>query len=224
VTVTETKAPDGYDLADPASQEVVVSVEGMCDERGENGPDATFVNPAIPPTPTLVIDKAADTEVISIADDVATPSIVTWTLTYTLTNGPVDNAVITDEVPAGFTFLDASDGGTFAAGTVTWTLPNPLTTSGSVSFRTTVDVDTISRTAATVNTAVIESDDTPSDDGTDSVTVTEEGELGGNPTPTPAPNPDTAMGGPGQLPATLLSLVLLAALSTLVYVRLARER
>lgn len=50
-----------------------------------------------------------------------------------------------------------------------------------------------------------------------------EGELGG--TPTPAPEvPDTAMGDVGQLPATVLSLVLIGALTAMVYVRLARER
>ena len=50
-----------------------------------------------------------------------------------------------------------------------------------------------------------------------------EGELGG--TPTPAPEvPDTAMGDVGQLPATVLSLVLIGALAAMVYVRLARER
>ena len=87
-----------------------------------------------------------------------------------------------------------------------------LTTSGSVSFRTTVDVDTISRTDATVNTAVISSDETPEDDGQDSVTVSEEGTLGGNPTPTPGPAgptvPNTAMGpSVDQVPAALLSLL-----------------
>ena len=45
---------------------------------------------------------------------------MTWTLTYTLTNGPVTGAVITDPIPVGFTFLDASNGGTFANGIVTW--------------------------------------------------------------------------------------------------------
>ena len=227
VTVTETSPPPGYDLADPASQDVIVTVEGMCNERGENVPDATFVNPLIvePPTPSLVIDKAADAEVIEIVDDVATPSIVTWTLTYTLTDGPVHNAVITDEVPAGFTFLDAADGGTEAGGTVTWTFAE-LSASGSVSFRTTVDVDTISRTEATVNTAVIVSDETPEDNGQDSVTVTDEDTLGGNPTPTPAPTvPNTAMGGSVvQVPATLLSLLLLAGLGTMLYLRLSRQR
>lgn len=50
-----------------------------------------------------------------------------------------------------------------------------------------------------------------------------EGELGG--TPTPAPElPDTAMGDVGQLPTTVLSLVLLGALGAMVYIRTARQR
>ncbi len=64
--------------------------------------------------PTLVLDKVASTELITITGPndamVASPSVVTWTLTYTLANGPVTNAVITDEIPVGFEFLDASDG------------------------------------------------------------------------------------------------------------------
>ena len=228
VTVTETVAPEGHDLADPSSQEVTVTVAGMCTDRTEEGPDATFVNPVTviqPLPPTLVIDKVADAEVIEIADDTATPSIVTWTLTYTLTNGPVHNAVITDEIPAGFVFLDAANGGIETGGTVTWTFAE-LTASGSVSFRTTVDVDTISRTGATVNTATIVSDDTAPDDGEDSVTVTDEGTLGGNPTPTPpTPDlPDTALGDFGPMPATILSLLLLGSLAALAYVRVTRRR
>lgn len=174
--------------------------------------------------PTLVIDKEADTEEITVTDGIADPAVVTWTLTYTLTNGPVHNAVITDEVPDGFTFLDASDPGEFADGTVMWTFEE-LTASGSVSFRTTVDVATISRTAPTVNTAIIVSDETPEDDGEDSVTVTDEGELGGNPTPTPPDLPDTAaLGAYVQVPATVLSLLLLASLAAMLYVRLGRQR
>jgi hypothetical protein len=50
--------------------------------------------------------------------------------------------------------------------------------------------------------------------------------LGGTPTPAPAGGsvPDTAMGDFGQLPATVLSLVLIGALAGMVYVRLARQR
>ena len=224
-TVTETVAPPGHTI-DATPQDVTVTESGTCETR-ESGPDATFVNPVIvvqPPTPTLVIDKVADAELIEIVDDVATPSVVTWTLTYTLSNGPVHNAVISDDIPAGFTFLDAADGGTESGGVVTWTFLE-LSESGSVSFRTTVDVATISRTGPTVNTAVIVSDETPEDDGEDSVTVTDEDTLGGNPTPTPAPTvPNTAMDGVEQGPAMLLSLLLLAGLGTMLFVRLQRQR
>lgn len=51
-----------------------------------------------------------------------------------------------------------------------------------------------------------------------------EGVLGGNPTPTGAALPDTAAGAFGQIPATVLSLVLLGALAAMVSVRLARQR
>jgi prealbumin domain-containing protein/uncharacterized protein DUF11 len=226
VTVTEVTPPPGFLLADPASQEVTVTVEGMCDER-ENGPDATFENEPIPLVPSLVIDKVADTETITITGDTADPSIVTWTLTYTLTNGPVTNATITDDIPVGFTFLDASDGGTEAGGTVTWVLPTPLNSSGSVSFRTTVDVDTISLTAPTLNTAVIQSDQTEPDDGQDSVIAGSEGQAGGNPTPTPTV-PDTAMndaiGQVVQMPVAWISLAFIGAVALLFGVRLAQRR
>ena len=157
--------------------------------------------------PTLVVDKVASTETITISGPanalVATPSVVTWTLSYTLTNGPVTGAVITDQVPTGFTFLDAANGGTFASGTVTWNL-GTLTTSGSVTFRTTVNPATISRTGPTVNTAIIDSNETAPDNGQDSVTVTVEAPpLGGTPTPRP-PLPNTATGiGSGGAPVTV---------------------
>jgi hypothetical protein len=53
-----------------------------------------------------------------------------------------------------------------------------------------------------------------------------EGELGGTPTPAPQGGsvPNTAMGQFSQLPATVLSLVLIGALAAMVYVRLARQR
>lgn len=164
--------------------------------------DTIIVNcPVIVRVPTLTIDKVVDAELITITgeagDLTASPSIVTWTLTYTLANGPVTNAVITDEIPAGFVFLDASGDGEFIDGSVTWTFAT-LSESGSVTFRTTVDPETISRVAPTVNVAVIDSDETEPDDGQDSVTVEVEAPpLGGNPTPTPKPKPelpDTAAG------------------------------
>jgi uncharacterized repeat protein (TIGR01451 family) len=50
---------------------------------------------------------------------------ITYTITYANTgNGIANNATITDAIPAGSTFVSASNGGTFAAGTVTWNVGN----------------------------------------------------------------------------------------------------
>ena len=173
--------------------------------------------------PTLVIDKVADVEVITISgeDDelVADPSVVTWTLTWTLANGPVANAVITDEIPVGFEFLDASDGGTLVDGSVNWTFAE-LTASGSVTFRTTVDPETISRVAPTVNVAVIDSDETEPDEGEDEVSVVVEPPvLGGTPTPRPSlPNTAAGFGTNGEpvtIPVELLVAFFLGSLGVL---------
>ena len=127
-----------WDLGDLASGEYVLTYDAVVADDVVNGeelvnaaaatspnsqcPDLESLEPecdddstVIPRVPTLVIDKVADTEFITITGPndalVATPSVVTWTLTYTLANGPVTNAVITDEVPVGFEFLDASMAG-----------------------------------------------------------------------------------------------------------------
>ena len=235
-----------WDLGDLATGEYVLTYDAVVADDVENGeelvnaaaatspnsqcPDLETLEPeceddstVIPRVPTLVIDKVADTEFITITGPndalVATPSVVTWTLTYTLANGPVTNAVITDEVPVGFEFLDASDGGHLVAGVVTWTFPM-LTESGSVTFRTTVDPETISRVAPTVNVAVIDSDETAPDDGEDSVTVgVEPPPQGGNPTPEPSV-PDTATGiapngQPITVPVELLAVVFLGSLGAM---------
>ena len=175
--------------------------------------------------PTLVIEKAADTDLITISGppnaETASPSSVTWTLTYTLTNGPVTNAVITDPIPTGFTFVSATNGGTLGADgkTITWNL-GTLSASGSVSFVTSVNVATISRTAPTENIAVIKSDQTPSDEGRDSVRVRVIAPpLAGNPSPTPkVPNTAVAFGPSGQpitVPIELLVVLFLGSLGGL---------
>jgi len=183
--------------------------------------------------PTLVIEKAADVEqilrtlnpqaqLVSIV-----PPSVEWTLTYTLTNGPVTNAVITDPIPAGLTYVDgsASDGGLYDAGTrtLTWTFPT-LTTSGFVTFETTVDAN--APVGVIENVATIESDETPSDEGKDSVRIVEEQQQGG--TGTPAPSiPNTALNQPsngGSLAALFFGIMLMAALGGLAYVNVIAVR
>jgi uncharacterized repeat protein (TIGR01451 family) len=179
--------------------------------------------------PELVIDKAADTEVVHFVFDPdgnlksVDPEQVTWTLTYTLTDGPVTNAVITDPLPDFLVFVSASDGGVYddATRTITWNLGD-LTVDGSdsVSFVTTVDPDA-PETDPIVNVASIVSNETPKDDGEDSIRVTSESELGGNPTPTPSvPNTAVVFGPDGQpisIPVELLVLVFFGSLGVLAF-------
>jgi len=183
--------------------------------------------------PTLLIDKAADVELITKTLDLQgnvidiDPEVVTWTLTYTLTNGPVTNASITDPIPAGLTYVNgsASNGGVYNAGTktLTWTFP-VLSASGFVTFQTTVNQDAPVGTIENVTT--IESDETPSDEGKDSIRIVEDQELGG--TGTPAPSiPNTALSLPrsdGSMAALLFGIVLMAALGGLAYANVVAVR
>ncbi|HEX7173084.1 MAG TPA: isopeptide-forming domain-containing fimbrial protein [Candidatus Limnocylindria bacterium] len=190
------------------------------DEADNEVCDQTTVEVRVP---TLLVDKSASTDTITISGPsdelVADPEIVTWTLTWTLTDGPVTNATISDEIPAGFEFLDASDGGLLIGGEVVWTFAT-LSESGSVTFRTTVDPETISRVAPTVNVAVIDSDETEPDEGEDSVTVVVEPPvLGGTPTPRPSlPNTASGFGTDGTpvtIPVELLVAFFLGSLGAL---------
>jgi uncharacterized repeat protein (TIGR01451 family) len=183
-----------------------------------------FVNPVIvvPPTPALVIDKVANGEGTTITGTVAAPSTFTWTLSYTLTNGPVTGAFITDTLPTGLNYVAGSaspaTGFSLSADgrTLRWDFPT-LTSSGSVSFHTSVDVATISRSAPTVNVATIDSNETTPDTGQDQITVTVSSVLGGNPTPTPAASvPNTAVGLPmNGVPIVVLALTALLGLGFL---------
>jgi uncharacterized repeat protein (TIGR01451 family) len=206
---------------------VVTSPNSQCPDLETLEPECEDDSTVIVRVPTLVIDKVANAEVITISGPanapVATPSVVTWTLSYTLTNGPVTNAVITDVVPAGLVYVDgsASNGGVFtdATDTLTWTFPT-LSVSGSVTFQTTVDAATISRTVPTVNVTVIDSNETAPDNGQDGITVTvEPPPLGGTPTPRPSlPNTATGIGIGGEpvtVPVELLVAFFIGSLGVL---------
>ena len=215
---------------DQANDNAPVAVtEGAVDVTAGADIVCTIVNTRIPAgqTPSLVIEKAADVETITInraanGQESAAPATVTWTLTYSLTNGPVSGALITDVIPTGFTFLSAGQGGTLGAGkTVSWHLGN-LSASGSVTLVTTVNVATIPRGGPIDNVATIVSDQTPSDSGHDSVTVTAGGLEAGNPSPTPAQVPNTAValgpaGQPVTVPIELLVVLFLGSLGGLAY-------
>ena len=59
VTVTETDAPDGYELANPASQEVTVTQAGDCEDH-DGTPDATFTNNLLGSLLVLKTDDSDD--------------------------------------------------------------------------------------------------------------------------------------------------------------------
>jgi uncharacterized repeat protein (TIGR01451 family) len=216
---------------------LVTSSNSQCpDEAGlaEECVDDSTVTVRVP---TLVIDKSADVEQVSFTLDEAgnvtsiNPAVVTWTLSWTLTDGPVTNAVIADPIPAFLTYVEgsATDGGAFdaATSTLTWTFAS-LTESGSVTFQATVDEQA---SGEIENVATIVSDQTAEDEGVASITVSEQVVLG--PTPTPIPKiPDTAttIRVDGQpvvvLPIALLVLLFSGSLGALALanVRAVRRR
>jgi len=67
--------------------------------------------------PLIYLDK--------VAPDTTTSATLTFTLYYS-NEGPTTalDAVITDPIPAGSTFVSATNGGTFSSGVVTWDLQN----------------------------------------------------------------------------------------------------
>ena len=216
---------------------VVTSTNTQCPDIETLGAECTDSSDVTVRVPTLVIDKTASIDEVHFVYNAdgslksVTPSDrqVTWTLTYTLTNGPVTNGVITDPLPAYLTFVSADNGGVYddATRTVTWTFPT-LSASGVVSFVTTVDVNAPAGTIT--NIATISSAETPTDTGEDSVLVTEEQVQAATPTPS-ASVPNTAIGlsqggQPVQVPVGLLLLVLVGSLGllTVVNVKAVRRR
>jgi fimbrial isopeptide formation D2 family protein/uncharacterized repeat protein (TIGR01451 family) len=211
---------------------VVTSPNSQCPSAASIAPECDDDSTVTVRVPALVIDKSASTEVVHFVFDSdgdvlsVTPATVTWTLSYTLTNGPVTNAVITDPLPSFLSFVSASNGGTLTAGVITWNL-GTLTTSGSVSFVTTVN-PAAPETSPILNVATIDSSETAPDQGQDSIRVTSESELAG----TPAPSvPNTALvfgpnGEPISIPVELMVVLLLGSLGTLALanVRAARRR
>jgi uncharacterized repeat protein (TIGR01451 family) len=186
--------------------------------------------------PKLVIEKAASVDEVhfvfnadgSLKSVTPANAQVTWTLSYTLTDGPVTNAVISDPLPDFLTFVSAGNGGTYdpATRTITWSFAL-LSDSGTVSFVTTVDQDA-PETGPIVNVASIVSDQTPKDDGQDAVHATSEQVEAATPAPS-VPNTAVTLGQNGQpiqIPIELLVVFFLGSLGTLAIanVKAARRR
>jgi uncharacterized repeat protein (TIGR01451 family) len=136
----------------------------------------------------LTLDKTNDApiETLELPDgstaDLPTAvegSTVTYTLAYTFEGDPATDAIITDVLPLGVTYVDgtATDDVQFTFGgydaasrTLTWTAP-VVEESGSVTYQATIDVGASGRSQPLVNVASIVSAQTGADDAESDVYV-----------------------------------------------------
>ena len=211
-TIAAGTAPGSY-------TNVAVITQGPC-VAGECDDDSTVTVR----TPTLTISKAVTgntdgvQDVPLIPDDDGGPAprakigdTLTFTLTYTLANGPVTNAVITDVLPQGYGAPTAiSDGGTYAAATrtITWSWAS-LAASGSVTYKVVVLAGADELAQPLVNLATIDSDDTPADDDIQPVVVAGPVQEA-TATPRVTPPPTDAQSNPAGDASGNVLLVLLA--------------
>ncbi len=215
---------------------VVSSDNSQCPDAESAADECTDDSTVVVRVPTLVIDKDADTEIVHFVFNEdgdlqsITPEEVTWTLSFTLANGPVTDAVISDPLPNYLDFVSASDDGVYddATRTVTWEL-GTLTESGSVTLVTRVDPGA-PETDPIVNVATIVSNETPEDDGEDAILITSESVQAGTSTPKPSV-PDTALvpglnGQPLSIPVELMLVAFVLSLGALALanVRAVRRR
>ena len=211
-TIAAGTAPGSY-------TNVAVITQGPC-VAGECDDDSTVTVR----TPILTISKAVTgntdgvQDVPLIPDDDGGPAprakigdTLTFTLTYTLANGPVTNAVITDVLPQGYGAPTAiSDGGTYAAATrtITWSWAS-LAASGSVTYKVVVLAGADELAQPLVNLATIDSDDTPADDDIQPVVVAGPVQQA-TATPRVTPPPTDAQSNPAGDASGNVLLVLLA--------------
>ncbi len=130
----------------------VGAVSGASLAPVESNPVTTTVTAA----PSLSVTKAVDLTTASPGQ------ALTYTLSYTNSgNADATQAVLTDALPARTTFVSASDGGTFANGSVRWNL-GTLAAGASGTVTLTVKLDAVFPAGQTTitNSAVLESVET----------------------------------------------------------------
>ena len=119
--------------------------------------------------PVLGITKSNDAPLVDGNPTANEGDTVTYTLDYTLTDGPVTNGVITDVLPTGTTYItdSATDGGDFTftsydstTRTLTWSAATATLASGSVTYQATIDAGAAKLEQPLTNTACIDSDTT----------------------------------------------------------------
>jgi uncharacterized repeat protein (TIGR01451 family) len=133
----------------------------------ESVSDTATVTATAPTTPTLTITKSNDAPTVNGLPTVSERATVMFTLSYAAT-GTSHNAVITDVLPAGLTYVSGSassdsqftfqgfDSGTR---TLTWTAAS-VDASGSLTYKATVDAGAAALTQPLQNVATVKSDET----------------------------------------------------------------
>jgi uncharacterized repeat protein (TIGR01451 family) len=214
--VTETGVadpPSGFEFNDPQYSGSPATI------KGDSTVTVTVTNPLeqLPPPnePDLTIRKSNNSPGVT---GVAEHATVHFTLNYTLTNGPVDNGVITDVLPAGLTYVantaTNSDEFTFisytaATRTLRWEATQ-VTKNGKLEYDATVDPGAAGKAQPLVNTATIDSDQTDPHTATSNVFVAPPPQAETS-VPKTAPPTDTSIGSnDSSASGTSLLLILLA--------------
>jgi fimbrial isopeptide formation D2 family protein/uncharacterized repeat protein (TIGR01451 family) len=210
--VTETTmpaAPAGFHWGEPDVSENPATI------KDEDTVWVHFVNHLIPDgvTPGLTLGKSNNAPLVGGLPTANEGDTVTYTLDYTVANGPLTNGVLTDVLPAGVTYTagTATDSTEFefvsydsGTRTLTWDA-DTVTMSGSVTYQATIDTGAAALTQPLTNTATIDSEETSPDSDTSNVFVAPppHGE-----TFQPTPPPTDAAGTSGDSSATTGTMLL----------------
>jgi fimbrial isopeptide formation D2 family protein/uncharacterized repeat protein (TIGR01451 family) len=205
---------------------VVVIGEGSNCPRDEGDADCDTTTTVNQPALTIVKDVSGNTGGTDPILGVPSAKIgdtLLYTLTWTLTSGPVHNSVITDKLPDGMTSpTNISNGGAYDASTntITWQLGTLVDPTGSVTYNVKVTVADAALPQPLVNVATIDSDETEPDSDDASVAVPGEVQEA-SPTPTPRVTPpntstDDVSGTPGATGGNLTLILLILGAVTLV--------
>ncbi|HEX8939576.1 MAG TPA: SpaA isopeptide-forming pilin-related protein [Candidatus Limnocylindrales bacterium] len=148
---------------------------------------------------------------------------LTYTVTYTVSNGPLTNAVLTDVLPTGLTSasnapFSISNGGTYDAGSnsITWHLGTLATGSGSVTYQVKVTASAVAAAQPLLNTATITTAEIGPISATARVLAQAVQAATGTPkvTPPPTSTPDNRTSNGGGLNLALVLLALAGIMTT----------
>ena len=229
-TLATGSASIDYDVTIDSNAETgdQTNVAEICvDELADCGDDDSTVR-----VPLLTIDKAVagnsqGTDSTLGVPKAAIGDTLTYTLTCTLTNGPVTGGVITDVIPNGMTYIAASatDSAEYtftsydpATRTLRWDAPT-VTSSSSVTYEVTVDVGAAALPQPLTNVATIDSNETePDEDEQDIVVAPPPLEATATPRITLPPTSTVDTQDPSGNPGLALGFALLALVGLLAAV------